>query len=802
MTRRKILFTLWTIQGLAALVWLAMLPTDNDHAILFGFSASRLALLGIVFALTIISAILALFQSRLKLTPSLAIQSYLPILSIVVTLSAPTIYFILHALGETSGYIYSAYAGRLAPLLFWFTLSALELIIHLAITSPETKASKNSAGASRQIFLVSLYTILALVVITTLILVTGLGITPSNDGSWGSPATPLLEWQIVLVLILTLVLLTQEQRWRWLKNDRLLFWCIYLVTCLLWLSQPIKPGFFATPPRAPNFEIYPFSDALIYAQYAQSALIGNGFMWPDVPTRPLYIAFITWLHALAGQDYTHVIALQTIVLAFFPPILYLLGKELAGRPVGIGLALLAAFRDLTANVAAPFALNYTYTKLFFSEIPAALLICLFSLLAIRWMRRPGQEWIPLIIGAILGLSSLIRLQSAVLLAAIFPISFFVIKNHKKWLWGSILMTIGFALALTPWLVRNFKATGGIVLDNPISQSMVLARRWGGDNGNELIPHLPGENEAEYSSRMGRMAFNSLLANPGGILHSATNHFLNNEIGNLLVFPLREQLNSPGELLWPEHAFWQTWQGQPTAGQVPIILFYMGLFGLGLSAAWQKNGLTGLAPLAISLVYNAWTALFLSSGDRFLVPVDWAAYFYLFLGLFTLASLIFRSYEPFSAWILSCNIETAGHENTRRISWFRISLAAAVILIIAVSIPLTEVLFPRKYPVADTAKISSAEVVSLRGRAIYPRWYKAGEGEPGTAKLGYASTDKARLVFFMVGEQNTLVIFQLKTAPKFFPNASDVLITGNLHSGYLQAQKITVQKNGTTIEYLP
>ncbi|MCX6064453.1 MAG: hypothetical protein NT121_01670, partial [Chloroflexi bacterium] len=120
-------------------------------------------------------------------------------------------------------------------------------------------------------------------------------------------------------------------------------------TCFLWLAQPILPGYFATPPRAPNFEIYPFSDALIYAQYAQSALVGNGFMWPDVPTRPLYITFITWLHVLAGQDYIRVIFLQTLVLAAFPAVLYLLGKEVAGRPLGLGLALLATFRDLTAN---------------------------------------------------------------------------------------------------------------------------------------------------------------------------------------------------------------------------------------------------------------------------------------------------------------------------------------------------------------------------------------------------------------------------------------------------------------------
>ncbi len=230
----------------------------------------------------------------------------------------------------------------------------------------------------------------------------------------------------------------------WQKRERWEPLLIYLSTCLLWLSQPINPGFFATPPRLPNLEIYPYSDALIYAQYAQSALTGHGFLWPDVPTRPLYIAFLTWLHALAGQDYTRVIILQTLVLAASPAILYLLGKELGGRPLGIGLALLAALRDLTVNISAPFARNYTYSKLFCSEIPAALLISLFTLMTLRWMRQNYAlritNYVPFLAGGILDLSALVRLQSAVLLLAVIPLSFLSSKTAKHgrlvWRWPS------------------------------------------------------------------------------------------------------------------------------------------------------------------------------------------------------------------------------------------------------------------------------------------------------------------------------------------------------------------------------
>ena len=797
MNRRSIVLLLWILQGLASFIWLASLPTSTEKGFILGFSLTRLALMGIALALTGISVFFFLRQRKSVNFIPLGRTKRFYRLAIIISLVSLLTIVILRALGISSGYIYTAYAGRLAPLAFWFGFSALELAILLAADFPERPFSQSPV---KKLLFYSLLSLGGLILIVIFIASSRFGITPYNDGSWGVPTTPLLEWQIILALAASLTFISLEKRWAWLHKDRYVFLAIYLLTCLLWLSQSINPGYFATPPRAPNFEIYPFSDALIYAQYAQSALVGNGFMWPDVPTRPLYITFLTWLHFIAGQDYTHVIVLQTLVLAAFPAVLYLLGKEIGGQPLGAGLALLAALRDLTANIAATFANNYTYTKLFFSEIPAALLICLFTLLILRWIKNPKPAWYLLCAGGIIGLSSLIRLQSAIVLLAVVPIAFLTIKNKKRFFSGTILLGLGLALALAPWLVRNFKATGGLVLDNPISQTMVLARRWSGDNGNTLFPHLPGEGEAQYSSRMSGLALANLRADPGRILGSAVNHFFNNEISNLFIFPLRDQLDSPGELIWPTRAFWQTWSGQPAPGEFPLIALYLLLLGLGLASAFQMNRLSGLLPLALSLVYNAWTALFLSSGDRFLVPVDWVAYLYLFLGLLTLGRLVFNI--P-SEETLPQSIEQAPGTN-RPFTWRKAGLTAVLILFLGSSIPITELVFPKKYAAppatATTQPAGDTQSINLLGRAIYPRWYAAGEGEPGSAKLGYGKTDQDRLVFFLVGERNLLVILPISAAPKFFPNTADVVVTGSLVDGVMNAQKIVVMMDGKTAEY--
>jgi hypothetical protein len=470
---------------------------------------------------------------------------------------------------------------------------------------------------------------------------------------------------------------------------------------------------------------------------------------------------------------------------------------LGGRPLGLGLAILAILRDLTANVAAPFALNYTYSKLFFSEIPAALLISLFTLLSIRWMRTAhSTPHAALLLGGLLGLASLIRLQSAILLLPVIIFGFFVIKNRRAWAIGSAAMVLGAALAFTPWLTRNYLATGGLVLDNPISQTMTLARRWGGSNGNDDIPQLPGESTAQYSSRLGGMAFESLRQNPDRILGEALGHFFNNENGNLLVFPSRDRLDSPAELLWPQHAFWQN------AGLGPLSFVYLFLLGLGLAAAWRSNGLPGLLPFALSLVYNAWTALFLSSGDRFLVPIDWAVYLYLFLGLLSLVSLFLRipqqTRAQVTAWESARYNGPTADGTSDPVWWRRPLLTAAFILLLGASLPLTEWAFPKATPL--NAAAATPGQVALAGRAIYPRYYKANEGEPGSAKLGYGKSDQARLVFFLTGEQSTLVIFPIDKSPKFFPNTANVAVYGTQKEGYLLAEQIQLEIDGKAAQY--
>ena len=805
----KNLFALWSLQGVAAFFWLLLIPTDTSDPVAFGFSSARLLLLSVALLITILSFLLwhqPTLPPRLltwKLHHEALIYDTLYVTGLLVAFAILFVFHSFSLLPANAAYV--SMLQRLRPLLLWLVFSGAELAILMAWNRVEQAGA--SVSAHKSIFRSAVLLMMGWGILGVVIVTTKIGITQVEN--MGGPPVPFLEWQIVLALVVVGIialfpsLTLNAKRMRWVPLG------IYIFTAVLWLNQPINTAYFATPPRPPNFEIYPFSDAQIYAEYAQSALAGDGFLWPDVPARPFYIGFLTWLHLLGDQNYGNVIVLQTLILALFPVLSYMLGTTIGGWQLGLCLSLLTAFRDVNSNVAAWIASNVTYSKLFFSELPAALLISLATLLAIRWKRYANRpDGYTLLLGGVLGAAALIRLQSAVLVAVILIFALIVFPDRKQFFKGALLVTLGFLVVITPWFIRNYRATGGLVLDNPISQTMTMVRRWGGSSGNEMLPYLPGETDAQYSSRLMGIAFESFKANPGFILHTAANHFVNSEIASLLALPLRDQLLSPAELVWPQHSFWNT---PVAARQLPLFGFYLFLFTLGVVITWRRHGLWGLLPLGMGLAYNLSSAVFFSSGVRFIFPLDWSIQLYQLFGLLALIgwSLLFTdtARTRVQGWFAQAYSEDSSVSTSSapiKRGWI---FAVLLVVLLGGFLPFTENIFPQQYsPKSQTEIAQQIGVqpgpgeVALYGRAIYPRYYAANDGEPGTAKIGYEPSEQARLVFFLVGPEDELVIFDLENAPDFFPHTSDVFMIGTQLKNYFAPRVVMVTKNGQTEYY--
>jgi hypothetical protein len=312
---------------------------------------------------------------------------------------------------------------------------------------------------------------------------------------------------------------------------------------------------------------------------------------------------------------------------------------------------------------------------------------------------------------------------------------------------------------------------------------------------------PGESVIEYQNRLWMIASDAISANPTEALRGVASYFLNHGVNNVLLFPLRNELNDFGELATPTTSFWQKWTGEPTPPQAWLIVFYTSLLGLGVAVAWHRNGWLGLLPLGLNLAYNLWTSLALLSGQRFMLTMDWSISLYYMIGLFALLSSFMYALKGGRAMI--CRWYEANPvakiQPVLQRHWWNYALVGLLFLGIGISLPLSEKVFPQRYPLFAQDEILN-EILSARGveqsgldavclqdilndsstkivqgRALYPGFYDAGEGEIFTDAVGYKPVNEGRLVFEMVGQEDARVIIPMTQSPDFFPNASDVIL---------------------------
>jgi hypothetical protein len=689
--------------------------------------------------------------------------------------------------------------SALLNLAAWILVEIIALLLFFAFREQAQYASFYKSFSIKALIVLALLALAALYISQT-----RMGIDPIYKGDWarGLPAVPLLGWQIFLACLFCVGILLVEQSPKRINFARLDFWLalfIWLAAATLWLSQPVVPNPSALAPHAPNFEIYPFIDAQTYDEFAQSVLIGNGFNTNAIPQRPLYIVFLVFLHLLVGQNYEKVIALQSLVFALFPVLLYLFGRDFFGRPIGVSIALLAIFRDYTSNWVSPFTGNLSDSKVYLSEIPTAMFLILFLLIGIRWVKLGFPVFSAFLMGGVLGLAMLIRTQAVVLLPIIFIFALFYARKKFTALFKSVaLLLVTLLLVVTPWLWRNWQLTGSLIFDSPESQTINLALRYSRVNGIEpqALP-MPGETSQVYNERLQQMARNAILSNPQGAVRAIFSSFLNHGINNILLLPLQNDVQTPAELFVPADSFWEEWEGTPTASQTALIFFYLFLLSLGIAAAWHVNGWLGLLPLAANLAYNLWTSLALLSGQRFMLSMDWSIYLYYMIGIFVLLGVFLftlaRGRLLILRWLQTRSSQPAVQTHPKPLAQY--FFVGALFLLVGMAPSGVEKIFPQKYPPLTQTQILAELAVkyprlnaaclhtliadkhlSLEvGRAIYPIYYGPGGGEVTTDSIGYKLADESRLVFQFLGRNSWRIIFPMSEPPAFFPHASDVTL---------------------------
>jgi hypothetical protein len=648
---------------------------------------------------------------------------------------------------------------------------------------------------------------------------TRIGLIPDID-FWNEAGVPVSGLQILLAFVFSLVIgyflfsrlgkhqpLAQKTTKKKLALDLVIGLALWGLAAGIWLAEPMRQSFNAPRPSPPYYEFFPFSDSTAYDIGGQFVLIGQGINNDLLTDKPLYMFFLAILHWVGGQSQSVVIGYQVLVLAAFPVILYLLGKEIHSRGAGILIALLAIFKERNA-IASALDIQVSHSKLMMTEVPTALLISIVVLLLFRWLKDQSLrlDSLPYWIGGVIGAATLMRANSVVLLPLALLIPFLV----KRTGWRHLIATtgallFGFAFVVSPWILTNRDAQGRTALQ--VKLEGVLERYQQADpdgSGMELLPQADGKmaalpqpseqaaalfiRPATNISFMQETPRDTDIEQAGG-LGFIPAHFLHNQIAAVFILPLTWTFQDPSytvnSQLWDPN-----WSGAITFENGIMLLFNLSLISFGLAFSWRRWRTAGLVPILVEVFYFLANALARTSGGRYLVPVDWVVYFYYGLGLFQFANwALQRAGLPDLAPEIDATPSHA--ENRARLFWLTPTVS---LLALGMLLPLSGVLIPQRYPLLNSNEtyktlesqvsltemgftrqeigefLKSPDAVVFQGRLLYPRYLLAGEGlckKCYVLDAAFGIRPYARLAFVGLGPFSAGVIVEMENLPANF-----------------------------------
>jgi len=810
-------------------------PSEPDSAIFLGFSYSRLALIVLVLFLWFAIAIL-LFSSFRNSWRTQSIEKFLAglenqkgvlwISSLWLAIVYGFLFLSDHQLGALA-----SYRERLLPILLWLAVLAIQFIIFVIyIRGIHPEAFREH----RSVLIASLVVLILFGLLTLGIALTRIGLTP-DAVYWQEPGTPISLQQVFLAVVAGIFLSLLLERTKFGRSARLdviVSLVLWGLACAIWFNQSADLTWFSMEPAAPNYQSYPFSDALVYDHAARGYLIGKPIS-SDFWIKPLYSFFLTTLHALAGENYTFLISLQVIFLAAIPVLAYLLVTSLGSRPAGLVMALLLILREDNALMLSN-VIQVSHVKLLLSDVFAMGLMVLLLWAFFHWVEKPGERRVmPVMLGGVLSLLVLTRGHPILLLPFLLCVVYLVPVPRFRLRWEAVVLTLsGFSITLLPWLWRNYELTGKPAFQHTDSAYSAQISNIYSSTPRPLDPeNLParysGESDSAYYDRLQKQAIRFTLDHPDQVAGFISAHYFHNLIFSYIYLPHSFRIENIRDYVKTE-PFWGAWQGDLSAEGQILFLINLSMMALGFGYLWKKYKYLAFVPLFLGLGYNLSVSVGRLSGWRFILPADWITLIYYAAGLMQFYSL-FRSFVNRGANFVP---QENGTPDTIR-PLQRLPLAGCTLFFLALSVAPTKghLLFSQRYPDRSVAQLkedyhkaasvipasipssSLDEFLSMDGAAIvYGQaqnpYFQAAEHEELDGVWSvfyfwphYRPQPFPRLIFNLNGPVSAGIVLPMESAPSSFPDGADVIVIGcRTESGEVNAAAVLIQGD-TPIQYV-
>ena len=772
---KKVWGIFWTcmmLLGSYALWTCIQLPSESKNIFLLGMSKSRLGLCALMAVLILCCLIGAIFSFSKKESAwgdgrIAGTVSFILIFALIIANI-----FLTPPVGKTA--LERSLLERLQPLIYWgFSFSILSLIL-LLIQKFTSIRDYQFSSTSALIWGIVIFLLMTGAIYYAL--KTGNGLDPIS-GTFYRQGVSLLEGQLIVPLLFLYPLLPLFTILGPKISGKKAGTILTILTGLLiwgaavyfWQTTVFEGrSYFAPALRLPNNNFYPASDAENYELLAQSILLGNGFRNGMTVVRPLYVAFLALLHVIFGNDYIKLTNGQILFLAVIPVLVFLIAKQLKHTAAGLVAAAWVIWREIYSIRLTPLV-QVSNSRLLMSDLPTMLLVALVIYCTVKWYRYDKEESRAFLCGGMIGTAMLLRTQCFVLIPTLWLIFLCSQKPSSK-KWGAIFFSLlGLAITFVPWTVWG-KIHPNTTVNEDVSEGQYL-----------VSLYRTAVNESDPNADLWEL----ISSHPSETFQAVSAHFLNNEISSVLILPMRLiKPQGAEQLFYEDDLFWYRENARETIEQNrTLLIIYLAVISFGIISAYRKNKFGGMIPFLIHIVYNLGNAFALTSGFRFILPVDWIMLFYFALGCaavldFLNRLLLFNFAKPIPEASPETSENAEGNDlpklesplseipanNTAKTGQgWRFVCTSLLLVLIGAILPLCEIAIPRRYSQKtpeelqakwnslgesslDLSKYPAEDLVILEGRAFYPRYYAASEGDSGGSSSAKREMDIDRLVW--------------------------------------------------------
>jgi len=309
--------------------------------------------------------------------------------------------------------------------------------------------------------------------------------------------------------------------------------------------------------------------------------------------------------------------------------------------------------------------------------------------------------------------------------------------------------------------------------------------------------------------------------PEAVTISIINHFFNSEIQSILAMPTTFRL--PDSFInflyhrdldlfrrtcckaigyFERMPYWRDWGYLPTQAILPLL---GNLFMISIGIAWAYRHLrwAGIFPLMAHVAFLAGNALFRTSGGRYILPVNWIMIVYFSVGVITLtiwSGKLLAWISNLPGWNTASVARNTAQEKIRQHHWATILIPVIGLILLGWTLPFLESIYPQRYTpetydrmqlaikqtlsqedqVWINSWLTSENIVTRTGQALYPRFLKAGVGEVDKDP-NVMERDYDRLTFSLIGPYNLRVHLPLSELENGFPNGDDVFVAGCIYT---------------------